>query len=148
MEEPILNHIQQLLPYQVKEMESGFKHLGYFLKPCNYLKSDWNWLLTKFEKRIGNETNRWLSLGGGYIMVKSVLENLPVYWLTLAKIPVHVLVKIRHHVFHFLWLGNKAKRGIHLSKWDTILSPKSYGGWDIKNIHLFGKELAAKIVWR
>ena len=61
-------------------------------------------------------------------MVKSVLENIPVYWLTLAKIPVDVLVKIRQQVFHFLWSGNKARRGTHLSKRDTISSPKSYGG--------------------
>ena len=144
MEEPILNQIQQLFPYKVKEMELGFKYLGYFIKPCNYLKSDWNQLLTKFEKRIGNWSNMWLSLGGRYIMVKSVLENILVYSLTLAKIPVYVLVNIRQHVIHFLWSGCKVRRGIHISKWDTISSPKSYKGQGIKNIHLFGKALAVK----
>ena len=45
-------------------MDKGMKYLGFFLKPNNYKVKDWLWLLQKIEKRIGNWTFRWLSLGG------------------------------------------------------------------------------------
>ena len=53
------------------------------------------WLLKKVEKRIGNWSYRWLSLGVRLILVKIVFENILVYWLSLAKIPKTILDKIR-----------------------------------------------------
>eukprot|EP01018_Ginkgo_biloba_P002192 Gb_33330 [translate_table: standard] len=59
-----------------------------------------------------------------------------------------VLEKIRKLSFRFLWSGNSENESIPLVKWQTIATPKSLGGWWLKNIHLFGKALAAKGVWR
>lgn len=39
----------------------------------------------RFDKRISNGCNRWLSLGGRFILIKLVLERIPVYWFTLEK---------------------------------------------------------------
>jgi ribonuclease HI len=102
----------------------------------------------KIEKRIANWSHRWLSLGGRVTLVKVVLESIPVYWLSLAKIPKSILNTIRKRMFSFLWTGKKTKEGIHLTRWNTIAKPKKLGGWGIKNIFTFGKALAAKSLWR
>jgi hypothetical protein len=99
-----LTLIKQLLPFKFQLLDEGFKYLGFFLKPNSYLKSDWLWLLRKVEKRINSWCNRWLSLGGRFILVKSVLQNIPVFWLSLAKIPRYILDKIRQRVFTFCGL--------------------------------------------
>ena len=39
--------------------------------------------------------NRWLSHGGILVLVKTVPESIPVYLMTLAKIPKDILTKIR-----------------------------------------------------
>lgn len=117
--------------YLVLDKESfykGIKYLGYFIKPNNYLKEDWWWLLKDIEKRISLWCNHWFSLGGKFILVKSMLENIPVYWLSMAKIPSLVLDRIRSKVFSFLWSRGKEKKKIHLVRWDYLARPKEYGG--------------------
>jgi hypothetical protein len=122
--------------------------LGFSLKPNCYTRADWNWLEKKIEKRISNWSHRWLTLGGRVTLVKVVLESIPVYWLSLAKIPKSLLNKIRRRMFSFLWTGKKVKEGMHLVSWKKIAKPKKVGGWGIKNIFSFGKALAAKSLWR
>jgi hypothetical protein len=75
----------------------------FILSQNNYRKEDWRWLLRKFDKCIGNWCYRWLSLGGRYVLSKSVLEILPVYWLSLSCIPKSVLNLIRR-IFFYLFM--------------------------------------------
>jgi hypothetical protein len=98
--------------------------------------------------RINHWCNRLLSLGGRYVLVKAVLESLPVYWLALAHIPLSVLNKIRQLVFSFLWSGNKKSRSYHLCNWETVSKPKLYGGWGLRNIFIFYRALASNTLWR
>jgi hypothetical protein len=56
--------------------------------------NDWKWLIIKVEQRISNLCHRWLTLGGRFILVKSILESIPVFWLSLAKVPKSILDKI------------------------------------------------------
>jgi hypothetical protein len=127
------------LAFEVKPVEVGFKYLGCFLKPNCYTKADWIWLEKKFEKRISNWSHRWLTLGGRLTLVKVVLESIPVYWLSVEKIPKSTLNNIRKRMFSFLWSGKKLKEGLHLINWQKIAMPKKDGGWGIKNIFLLGK---------
>ena len=45
VDEDILGGISRVLPYKMEPIVSGFKYLGYFLKPLGYKVSDWNWLI-------------------------------------------------------------------------------------------------------
>ena len=45
LEEEVLNQIPSLFPYEIKDLNLGFKYLGYNLKPNCYQKVDWIWLL-------------------------------------------------------------------------------------------------------
>lgn len=119
-----------------------------FLKPNNYLNGDWWWLLRKLEKRISLWCDKWLTLGGRYIIVKFVLENIHVYLLSWARIPISILEKIRRRIFRFLWSRCNDKEGYHLIKWDVLTKIKILGGLGFKNIFLFGRALAAKRLWR
>jgi hypothetical protein len=46
------------------------------------------------EKKIGLWCNKWLSLGGRFVLVKVVLESQPVYWMSLEIISHSILNKI------------------------------------------------------
>jgi hypothetical protein len=133
---------------QIVSLDQGMKYLGFFLKPNNYRVNDWLWLLKKIEKRIGNWTFRWLSLGGRLTLAKSVLQSIPVYWLSLVKLPSSILHRIQLLISNFIWKGGKKSTGYHLTKWKNIARPKDYGGWGIKNISWFAQSLAAKSCWR
>ena len=73
--------VQNIFYFTADKIEIGLKYLGFFLKPCRYYSKDWDWLVVKVEKRIKNWSFRWLSKGGKLILVKTVLEAIPVYWM-------------------------------------------------------------------
>jgi hypothetical protein len=70
-----LETFKSIFPFGYQELSLGFSYLGYFLRPDCYKTTDWNWLLIKFENRIAHWCNRWLTLGGRFILLKSVLEG-------------------------------------------------------------------------
>jgi hypothetical protein len=143
-----LQSIKEFLLYPCKDLALGFKYLGYFLKYESYKIEDWKWLIDKFETRINHWCNKWLTLGGRYVLIKAVLESLPVYWMTLAHISLSVLHKIHRLSFSFLWSGIKNKHRYHLCSWHTIAKPKQLGGWGLRNIFVFYRALAMNTLWR
>ena len=81
-------------------------------------------------------------------MVKSILEAIPVYWMTLALIPKAILEKARRICSNFLWTGKKEHRVLPWVKSNQTARPKELGGWGIKNSIMFTKALATKVGWR
>ena len=41
----ILHDISRFMPYKMDPLSTGFKYLGFFLKPLGYKISDWHWLI-------------------------------------------------------------------------------------------------------
>ena len=58
VDEDTRRHISVLLPYRMEPIFTGFKYMGYRLKPLGYRFVDWRWLVEMFEKRINNWTYR------------------------------------------------------------------------------------------
>jgi hypothetical protein len=139
--------LKELFPFEVKPLKTGFKYLGFYIKPNCYTRGDWSWLEKKIEKRILSWNHRRHTLGGRMILVKTILERISVYWLSLAKITKCVLNSIRRRIYSFLWSGKKEKEVIHLSNWKKIAKPKKAGGWGIKNIFMFGQALVEIFLW-
>jgi len=129
-----LSAYEDLYDISFAHIDSGFKYLGFFLKPNDYKIDDWRWLVKKLENKLGHWTSHWLSLGGRLTLLNSTLQNLPVYWLTLAKVPCKILNMMQHICSNFLWRGVKKSIGYRLENWDMICWPKSYGGWGIRNL--------------
>jgi hypothetical protein len=138
-----LDTYKNIFMYNFLQISVGLTYLSYFLKPDYYKVADWHWLLIKFEKIIVHWCNRWLTLGGRFFLIKSVLESQAVYWMVLAAIPVTVLKMIRQLIFTFLWTGGNEKKHLHLCRWDSIAKPKMVGGWELRNVFLFNKSLAS-----
>ena len=95
LEKCVRREVKILFPFDMKHLNMGLKYLSYYLKPNNYLKEDWMWLVRKVQKRINQWCNRWMSLRGRLMLVKLVLVNIPVYWLSFTKIPSFILEIIR-----------------------------------------------------
>ena len=118
----------------MEPLVSGFKYLGYFLKPLGYRVSDWIWLVQKFEKRICHWSHKLLSLGGRLILVQAVLSSIPVYCLGLVPIPLSILHRLRSIMFSFLWGSTGNNRKYHLTNWHIFSWPKENEGWGINNL--------------
>jgi hypothetical protein len=148
VQEQNLDLLKAIFPHTFVHLSTGFKYLGYFIKADRYRASDWDWLITKVGKKIGHWCNRWLTIGGRYTLLKSVLEGQPIYWMALAAIPIYVLEKLRKLSYNFLWSGSKDQHNFHLCNWEHLAKPKHKGGWGIRHIFKFNIALAANSLWR
>jgi hypothetical protein len=56
--------ITSRLPFQVFDLDEGLKYLGFQLKPNDYRKMNWLWLIAKLEKILKVWSHCWLSRAG------------------------------------------------------------------------------------
>ena len=104
-----------LLPYNMALISSGFKYLGFRLKPIGYRTADWSWLVERFENKTKHWSYRLLTLGGRVIHINAVLSGLAVYWFVLARCPKFILNKLRKTIFLFLWGNTDGHQKYHLA---------------------------------
>eukprot|EP00253_Pinus_taeda_P014847 PITA_14847 len=142
------SQITAILPFEIYNMDSPFKYLGFWIKPNSYKKQDWNWLVAKIEAKIAHWSFKWLSRAGRLTLVNLVLQTMPVFWAALTWIPKGILHKIKRICCRFLWSGAKEDSVLPWVAWDKIARPKEWGGWGIKNLNDFSISLAAKSGWR
>jgi hypothetical protein len=82
-----LGEFKYVLHYTFSDLSNGFRYLGYFLKTGAHQATYWGWLVTKITNKIDHWCNRWLSLAGRYILVKSILEGQIVYLMSMEAFP-------------------------------------------------------------
>jgi hypothetical protein len=61
MEEEEINTYKEIFPFEFWSLDTKLKYLGFHLKPNNYKKHDWNWIVIKLEKRLKSWSFHWLS---------------------------------------------------------------------------------------
>ena len=59
-----VGHATHCFPFIRVLLDDGLKYLGFSLKPNNYLKKDWVWLIKKLEKRYPGVIGGCLGWGG------------------------------------------------------------------------------------
>ncbi|KAE8659133.1 Mannose-P-dolichol utilization defect 1 protein [Hibiscus syriacus] len=109
--------------------------------------SMWEPVVQKFYKSLAGWKAKSLSLAGRAVLVKSVLCSLPIYYLSIFRIPSSVLNKLNSIMASFLWGGASDKKNIHWIKWDLVCKPKKLGGLGIPNL-LLNRALLGKWVWK
>lgn len=85
----------QLFPYCINPLDRGLKYPGFWIKPISQKIADWVWLITKLEKRLTIWSHRYLSRAGRLVLVKSILEATPVFWMALTWIPRSILARLQ-----------------------------------------------------
>jgi len=90
-------------------------------------------MLVKVERRINQWTHRHLSMDGKITLLNSVLSSLPVYWFSLALLPMGILNSLRRLFCCFLWNGTVVDSKMHLVNWPILMRPKDNGGWGVLN---------------
>jgi hypothetical protein len=125
-----------------------FKYLGLPVGANPRRMTTWEPLLESLWKRLSVWGNKFVSLGGRITLLNSVLNAIPIFYLSYLKLPVQVWRKIRQIQRDFLWGGRRGSRKISWIKWDTVCLPKNKGGLGVRDVRVVNISLLAKWRWR
>lgn len=117
-----------------KKQKLPIIYLGLPLGANPRLKKTWRPVIEKMKARLASWKRKLLSFGGRLTLIKSSLSNLPVYYLSLFKLPQSVAKEFESIQVAFLWGGSDLKRKIHLVKWDEVTKRKDKGGLGIRSV--------------
>lgn len=81
------------------------------------------------------------------MLIKSVLEATPIFWMALVWIPKIIFSHVQQICNIYLWNDHQDKKIFSWVSWHNIALPKTWGGWGLKDLILFAHALATKKGW-
>ena len=84
----------------------------------------WDSIEERFGNRLASWKRQYISKGRRLTLIQSTLSSLPIYFLSLIRIPRVVCARLEKNQRDFLWGDRNLERKLHLIKWNTICSKK------------------------
>lgn len=138
--------IERILGFTSTSLPS--KYLGAPLTSSALKHSSWKHLLEKLEDHLFLWTNRSLNMAGRVILIKVVLQSMPLYLFSILAAPKWVLKEIKNLQRRFLWGGSGQNQKWALLKWEKVCLPKYVGCIGLRDPEHSNKAMGAKIWWR
>ncbi|PWA87879.1 RNA-directed DNA polymerase, eukaryota, Reverse transcriptase zinc-binding domain protein [Artemisia annua] len=108
----------------------------------------WDEIVERVIARLSKLKMKMLSIGGRLTLLKSVLGSMPIYHMSIFKVPIRVLQRlesIRCHFFNGNDLHGKKPSWV---KWKNVLASKEKGGLGVSSLYALNRALMFKWVWR
>ncbi|KAJ3687818.1 hypothetical protein LUZ61_016982 [Rhynchospora tenuis] len=106
-------------------------------------------LLEKMENKLAGWKNKLLSRAGRLTLVSSVLTSIPIFFMSVFRLPSWVIKAIDKLRRGFLWGKSLTQqRGISLISWNKVCLPKSMGGFGVHDLKLLNISLMMRWLWR
>lgn len=126
-----------------------FKYLGVPLSDKKLTVADWGYVIDTISKKLQGWIGNLLSIGGRLTFLNSVLTAMPLYELSLYKMPTKVIKQIDQVRLRFLWQGNSGPRKKYsLLNWTNVCYPKAFGALGVEDIAIMNKALLMKWWWK
>ncbi|RVW98823.1 LINE-1 reverse transcriptase-like [Vitis vinifera] len=124
------------------------QYLGLPLGAPNKAPSVWDGVEEKVRRRLAWWKRQYISKGGRITLIRSTLASMPIYHMSLFRMPKSVARRLDKVQRDFLWGGGSVERKAHLIKWEAICEDKSKGGLGLRKLVLLNKALLGKWIWR
>jgi len=125
-----------------------FKYLGLLVGANPRSMSTWEPLIETIGGRLNTWSNRYISFGGRIVLINSVLNSMPIFYLSFLKMSVQVWRRVVRIQREFLWGGVGGGKKLNWVKWKLVCQQKMNEGVGVKDIWVMNISLLAKWHWR
>ena len=123
-------------------------YLGLPLGAPNKAGYVWDGVEERMRWKLALWKRQYLSKGGRITLIKSILASMPLYQLSLFRMPKVVARRLEKLQRDFLWGGGSTERKAHLVNWERVCVGKEKGGLGLRKLVHLNKALHGKWVWR
>ncbi|GKE78397.1 RNA-directed DNA polymerase, eukaryota, partial [Tanacetum coccineum] len=125
-----------------------FHYLGVKVGATMSRLKSWKEITTKVSSHLSKWKLKTLSIGGRLTLLKSVITAIPIYHMSLFKVPAGILKELESIRMNFFNGTDKSERKMVWIGWDKILASKKNGGLGISSLYATNRSLLFKWVWR
>lgn len=143
--ESIKNHLTRILGYRKGELPT--KYLGTMLDLTSLKIANWQPTIEKIKNKLENWSFRALNIAARVVLLKSTLQAIPIYPLSVMAVPKGVCAKMIEIYRKFLSGGPKQQKKWALCSWNSLTKPKEKGGLGLRDPTTLNQVLAAKLWW-
>lgn len=119
-----------------------FRYLGIPLASRKLKMTDYGPLMEQLNRKINSWQKNSISRAGRLELIRSVLQGVQCYWMSILPIPGGVIKKINALCRNFFWNSNHPPVA-----WKTVCMPAEGGGLGLRNLYLWNKALLCKLLW-
>jgi len=112
-------------------MGTLFVYLGMLVGGCHKRGAFWGGVIERMKARLCRWKGRFLSLAGRICLIKSVLTFIPLFYLSLLKMPSVVANELVRIQRIFLWGWGVEGRKITWASWSKVCEPREASGLGI-----------------
>lgn len=136
----VKNELLQITGFQIGGLP--FRYLGIQLSSIKLRMSDYSPLIDKLQSKINSWPRNSISYAGRLQLIRSVLQGVQCYWMTILPFPENVIKKIYSACRSFIWGAKHTPVA-----WKTMCRPIECGGLGLRDLHYWNKALLCKILW-
>ena len=105
-------------------------------------------ILDKVRSRIKSWQAPLLSQAGRNTLIKSVASSIPLYNMSVLRLPKLTTEELDRIYQKFWWGGPEDKKNVHTIRWKEICKPIECGGLRIRESDNNNKALLARTCWK
>nr|GFA52616.1 RNA-directed DNA polymerase, eukaryota [Tanacetum cinerariifolium] len=130
------------------DLKMPFKYLGSKVGDLMSRTISWNEVLECMVARFSRWKLKTISIGGRLTLLKSVLGSIPIYHMSMFKVPKTVLQTMEAIRARFFNGADVKSRNYCWVSWKKVMASKDTGGLVVASLFVLNRAFMFKWVWR